>query len=166
MQIFFHGWRRKVGCVLLVVAVAVLGMWMRSRFCRDDFVLAFSKKTAIVAVIGGRGVQWSWRWQDGEGYFHPSDGGPAFYEVMFDDSKTVDWKTYPFVDLNADPFQDLQWSYRWGSLGCGGTELGPIGSLELNVPYWPMIFLISLVAAVLLLVPSRTEFTNKRQSHA
>lgn len=30
MKAFFHGWRRKVGCVALIAACAVTGMWLRS----------------------------------------------------------------------------------------------------------------------------------------
>jgi hypothetical protein len=50
MNNFFHGWRRKVGCVTLVVALGFMGGWIRSlsvtdfcqlpvgRLCNADFV--------------------------------------------------------------------------------------------------------------------------------
>ena len=35
MLSFFHGWRRKAGCVTLVMACMVFGGWMRSRIACD-----------------------------------------------------------------------------------------------------------------------------------
>ncbi|MDB5348549.1 MAG: hypothetical protein JWP89_6926 [Schlesneria sp.] len=35
MREFFRGWRQKVGCVTMVVACFVLGLWMRSLRIRD-----------------------------------------------------------------------------------------------------------------------------------
>ena len=35
MREFFHGWRRKAGCVLLVAAAALLGVWIRSGVIPD-----------------------------------------------------------------------------------------------------------------------------------
>ena len=32
----FHGWRRKMGCVTLVVACFLFGIWMRSQFITDS----------------------------------------------------------------------------------------------------------------------------------
>ncbi len=40
MRTFFHGWRRKLGCITLVMAVASLLAWMRGRFVHD--VVAFT----------------------------------------------------------------------------------------------------------------------------
>lgn len=32
MRTFFKGWRRKAGCLTLLMACAVMGMWLRSHF--------------------------------------------------------------------------------------------------------------------------------------
>lgn len=37
MRAFFHGWRRKVGCVTLVMALVFVAGWIRS-FVVDDFI--------------------------------------------------------------------------------------------------------------------------------
>ena len=39
MREFFRGWRRKLGCVALVMALAVMGIWMRSRQINDRLFL-------------------------------------------------------------------------------------------------------------------------------
>ncbi|MEI8383781.1 MAG: hypothetical protein WCJ09_26945 [Planctomycetota bacterium] len=36
MREFFHGWRRKAGCVALVMVCALAGMWMRSFIVNDQ----------------------------------------------------------------------------------------------------------------------------------
>jgi len=40
MREFFHGWRRKVGCVALVMAVA----WMRSQQMRDSLQVRIAEQ--------------------------------------------------------------------------------------------------------------------------
>ena len=35
MQEFFKGWRRKAGCVALVMACVAMGMWLRSQFIEE-----------------------------------------------------------------------------------------------------------------------------------
>jgi hypothetical protein len=39
MREFFRGWRRKVGCMTLVMACVVMGGWLRSLACLDEFWL-------------------------------------------------------------------------------------------------------------------------------
>ena len=34
---FFKGWRRKSGCVLLVMTGLLMGAWLRSRLIHDTF---------------------------------------------------------------------------------------------------------------------------------
>jgi hypothetical protein len=36
MSEFFKGWRRKTGCVALVMACVLMGMWVRSRYLVDE----------------------------------------------------------------------------------------------------------------------------------
>ena len=43
MREFFHGWRRKVGCVALVMAVLACGEWGRRRIDPDAVMLAFGR---------------------------------------------------------------------------------------------------------------------------
>jgi hypothetical protein len=42
MRDFFKGWRRKVGCVTLVMACAVATGWLRSMLT-DDYIAAFNR---------------------------------------------------------------------------------------------------------------------------
>lgn len=46
MRDFLHGWRRKVGCVALMMACVFAAGWMRSRLLEDEIALP------SVAIIG------------------------------------------------------------------------------------------------------------------
>ncbi len=37
MREFFRGWRRKVGCVTLVMACGLMGLWIRSGLMAEEF---------------------------------------------------------------------------------------------------------------------------------
>lgn len=39
MREFFHGWRRKAGVITLGLALAVMGLWIRSRIVDDQFTV-------------------------------------------------------------------------------------------------------------------------------
>ncbi|HEY4263043.1 MAG TPA: hypothetical protein VGM98_22975 [Schlesneria sp.] len=39
MRTFFYGWRRKAGVVTLVMALAFMGLWMRSRASDDELAV-------------------------------------------------------------------------------------------------------------------------------
>lgn len=59
MKDFFHGWRRKVGCVALVMACTLIGFWTRSQFDAD--VLCWSVGHETEVVISRDGVLSWWR---------------------------------------------------------------------------------------------------------
>jgi len=57
MRDFFHGWRRKAGCVALVMACLFMAGWIRSRMFGDAFLFPVgSRQNAIVALDGA--VHW------------------------------------------------------------------------------------------------------------
>ena len=60
MREFFNGWRRKVGCVLLVMALAVTGAWIRSVVVADTFLFAIGNQQYMAFSCDGT-VEWfSW----------------------------------------------------------------------------------------------------------
>jgi len=60
MSDFFHGWRRKLGCVLLVMATVVVGIWIRSSIVYDQCVWADSNHKNVVYSLNG---EFGWlRW--------------------------------------------------------------------------------------------------------
>jgi hypothetical protein len=48
MRDFFRGWRRKVGCVTLVMALAGMALWIRSRIVNDEIGFAANGTQYVV----------------------------------------------------------------------------------------------------------------------
>ena len=68
MREFFKGWRRKVGCALLVMACAVMAHWFRSQLIEDEIYNDFSQCTL---ATGGGSLLWSRRELRLEGLSEP-----------------------------------------------------------------------------------------------
>ncbi len=59
MREFFHGWRRKAGCLALVMALILIGQWIRSRIVSDRMDVAWGGRQHAIISAGGS-VYW-WR---------------------------------------------------------------------------------------------------------
>ena len=69
MGAFFHGWRRKVGCVLLLASLALVAAWMRSQFKSDEYVFISYGRRFLV--------------ESGSGCFSIIDLGPVGFYGMY-----------------------------------------------------------------------------------
>lgn len=54
---FFHGWPRKAGCIVLLIAMALMGCWVRSRVVRDWLTITFRGEVHDVISFNGR-IHW------------------------------------------------------------------------------------------------------------
>ena len=59
MREFFDGWRRKAGCVSLVMACALMLAWARSTVVADAMTLGFLSQTHVVLSDGGNVLWWN-----------------------------------------------------------------------------------------------------------
>jgi hypothetical protein len=66
MYTFFHGWRRKMGCVTLMLACGLMAMWMRSDFLLDRTMFVIAGRQHDVQSLDGK-ISWS---QDKIDAFH------------------------------------------------------------------------------------------------
>jgi hypothetical protein len=57
MQTFFHGWRRKMGVVALVMACLVTGLWVRTLFFADQFCFVIGDRKHYINS-GQSGLTW------------------------------------------------------------------------------------------------------------
>lgn len=57
MREFFKGWRRKAGCITLVMACAMAGLAMRSRFSYDIASFAFNSRQHQIVSMDSR-LEW------------------------------------------------------------------------------------------------------------
>jgi hypothetical protein len=147
MREFFKGWRRKTGCVALVMACALAGEWMRASVTEDAYLL--TPQHAIVSGDGYMTVVFTRR------------HGPQYWYMAF--TKRVD----------SGPGGSLKWEQRWrwgvAGVGCGVDVLLVNGTEEdeakwCRIPYWGIILPLTLLSAYLILWKPRTK--PKEQPHA
>lgn len=60
MREFFHGWRRKSGCVAMLMALMVLASWVRSRHIDDLMQFRIDDNRAEFFISSYHGLVW-WR---------------------------------------------------------------------------------------------------------
>lgn len=157
MREFFYGWRRKVGCVTLVMALLFVGAWIRSLNNFDvincplgqEYAIAITSwKEAFAIRIGwDHEDSWSefcWDLRDAD-YFGHTDSTSTSYRFE-----------QPIPD-GAGCF--VNWYLRgdWG--GIGVTPLDDRSwrrMIFLIAPYWPIAIALTAISAFLLLSnPSR-----------
>lgn len=124
MREFFKGWRRKVGCVALLMAVAVFGIWMRSRIVLDDILFTFGDRQISIASFGGCCLWWSWSRRDG-------------------DVSRNSWTAIPLNQLDEDELLRTHEEIR--------EELQQRQPMELAIFYLLLVLPLTLLSAYLIL---------------
>lgn len=144
MKEFFHSWRRKAGCATLAVAVAVTGMWIRSRAIVDELQLNYYLTSNLLLSEQGQ-LYWIRR------YPHPS-----FYHCRVASERITDDRG----DIVAIPPTGEIWRCGWAGFIFGASADGNFAGLRIEmtywvVPYWSLAVPWTLLAAYLLLWRSR-----------
>lgn len=60
MPEFFYGWRRKVGCSLLLVAIGLCTLWARSELVEDNISIPNGDRRHQVTLLFGRVIWETW----------------------------------------------------------------------------------------------------------
>ena len=129
MQEFFKGWRRKLGCVALVIALLPAIAWMRSYFVNDR--LAFSRgefRHAIGSDLGD--VVWE-HWLD-----RPPAGGLAW---------SSEWRNWDAPAHSRPSYYKAE----------PNSLLGQLQFESRSIPYWPVVIPLTVLAASLILWKER-----------
>ena len=158
---FFQGWRRKVGTLVLVLACLVTSAWVRSLTVADILTIPTGKASAITLSTTGN------RLCIRTGYDHEE-----FYELNWDARLVSSWRpgTTPVAGASSeecesealrpymfpiDPysFEPVDWTVR--RLGFGFGVSPPIARQifrlqYLLVPFWAIVFPLTLISAFLL----------------
>jgi len=164
MKEFFNGWRRKLGCVTLVMAFVFVGGWLRSLRIFDRINCPLGRECAI-AVTSWEGVfasrigwdnddpwdvfDWRVRDQDYYGYTDPNDENGCYR------------LTQPIPD-GSGCF--VSWYLLGENSGIGVTPLDQRSyrrMLFMIVPYSFIVVPLTLLSAFLLLSKPRKS-TQKR----
>lgn len=138
MRDVFRGWRRKVGCVLLLLACAVLVAWLRSYLVDNDTItFATNPHRQIYSHDGS--VAWNISYPD-------DTWGHDFFWPMRAPARDI--------EPNALP----QFNWRWEVCGFVGSEISLYGYrvVQYWVPYWSIATPLALLAALLILWKPRS----------
>lgn len=167
MREFFRGWRRKAGCVTLLMACAVLGLWMRGRIYSDLIEFRVASRTAIRVTHDGRSLCWMVLSESKNSpkrqFLKDSQGRiQATAEYLIDPHRNIDWdlgsKERP---TGPEALYSLDWNeFR---LGIAKGELGETRLLTL--PYWSLAMPLALLSAYLLLTPVQKQPSTTSLPH-
>lgn len=160
MRQFFHGWRRKAGCVVLVLACALMGAWIRSLVVFDEINCSLGRESAV-AMVSWKGAfalrfgwdkydswdEWVWhsREDDHYGYLDPASEFYRFEQPIPDGSGCfVTW-------------------YLHGENG--GLGFSPVNQRDhcrmafVILPYWSLVIPLTLLSAYLIFWKPRRRTT-------
>ncbi|MBS0201251.1 MAG: hypothetical protein JSS49_00020 [Planctomycetes bacterium] len=143
MREFFKGWRRKVGCGLLVLACVVCGAWVRSLSIRDQILfLPRGNEFQMIASAAGT-VRW---------------GRISLQSTVFErDDYLPVWRS---MTLDQDESSDHFWSqriveWRWNcgefDFGAGANYIGGPRTVRWAFPYWSFAAPLTILSATLIL---------------
>ncbi len=154
MKEFFYGWRRKAGCVALVVACLFMGLWARSRFYEDDFRFRVGRHAVYVFHSFESGLAWISVWEPNDGPRLIRHNGAMSSIELMDDKRNIEWQTDRREGNDAGALRQVEWDWNCGGCRYGHQPTGPmsgIGSNLLQVPYSIFVLLPTLLSAYLIL---------------
>ena len=147
MREFFHGWRRKAGCITLVIACAFMGMWLRANQICDYYLFGSGHDRESHSIVStAAGLYW------------------AREELPPDSSARKFSRSYQ-PGWNASPYEDYDWpkdftttidvwkvDWRWRLCG---FDFGEYHSISRTwywvIPYWSIVLPLTVLSACLIL---------------
>jgi hypothetical protein len=142
MHTFFHGWRRKAVCVALMIAIALMGLWIRSLRVVDLVQFPSGKHEDIRFVVTPDGYCWE-----------HSRFENAFPSKFY-------WFSTDASDYFSHRFSELSRPRGFTFVRHTGIE-GIHETTHYWVPHWFCTVSTTLLSAYLLLVPSRKRPASK-----
>lgn len=178
MREFFSGWKRKMGCLTLLIACLFAAAWVRSQRTVDVIQILIGDRSADTVEMSARPSPMF----EGSGFREPSahtfasiPGGimwekltsrindPVPYASVFERFKfdTFAFRPSPF---GANVIGNLgihrqSWRYNWLGIRIGAVPIVEPGTLSERImwiiPYWSIITPLTLLSAWLLLGKAR-----------
>ena len=143
MRAFFHGWRRKTGCVTLVIACVMMAVWVRSRI-QVDCICLESRRADFRFVSGG-------------GRFRLVQGSPGMRQLSIKPStasRSVLITTKPQSSISKNTMR-LEWTvWQAPAVNINPESLGAVEATTMY-SYWFLITPMTLLSAYLILVKPR-----------
>ena len=137
---FFKPWRRKIGCVTLLMACLFMAGWVRS-ISDTDFVHFYCGNNSTALVLSSdRSVVWT--------KFHE--------ERSHDEMSFPEWDTTRKKVCFDERFE---WKWQWGGFSVGHCHSE--SSTVWVIPYWSITIPLMLLSAYLL--PSKPRISNQKK---
>lgn len=149
MRDFFHGWRRKTGCVTLIVAFAIYAAWMRSLVRHDQVALPWGQDIYCVESMSGQ-------LDLGRLTVKGEQVAASWWSDDFTQEKIHQFREHPntqVIDYISEA--NLEWRWDWAGFL---FEIGksPDDRAEHYLfPYWSLALPISFLSAYLILWKAR-----------
>lgn len=136
MREFFKGWRRKLGCVTLVIACVLAAGWIRSLTQHEGISFRTGQMSDQSVISFQSAINWCWL-----------DGS-----TDLDNFPSLHWSSVPHSrDLMViNPGR----TWRWTFAGIGIHDFTYDGNATfavLVIPYWLIVLPLTLLSAWLLL---------------
>ncbi|MDB5345769.1 MAG: hypothetical protein JWP89_4146 [Schlesneria sp.] len=140
MREFFSGWRRKVGCVTLVMACGFVGAWIKSRSTVDLIHLNW-KRSNVAIISGGESLRYT--------------VGRRF---QFLQTATLNGNSVRLID-DERPItgSSLVETHCWPGAALFVQNSASDTSERFAVPYWTITLPLTLLSAYLILWKPRKQ---------
>lgn len=126
---FFHGWRRKIGVMTLVIACAFAGLWARSYYFSDTMFLSATDVGHMLESTNGS-ILWT--------------SIPAPFE------KTVSFSKQTAAPERLEDYYGVKWQFLWMGFGVGQLRFRILDSVWC-IPHWSIVIPLTLLSAYLML---------------
>jgi hypothetical protein len=143
MHSFFHGWRRKAGSAMLLMALLFAGAWCRSQYQVDIITVGCGSTRQTLASTEGRLV-WDQR-QNGQ----LGRRGTARYSmsIQIDLSDTVDKTRFRYLNDWSINWRRKWWGFEFGE----ARQISGAHVFFRIIPYWSVVCTLTFLSAYLML---------------
>lgn len=147
MRSFFHSWRRKVGCITLVMACAMTTVWVRSLSWEDDLSLRVSDCDVLFIETYDVGICGWWVWES----------QPLLLDDVVYSSDRFTWTSQHAPQWGrSSPRLDELKERRWLGFSTLRETEATVKFQAVMVPYVFPAMLLTILSAWLLLWTPRT----------
>jgi len=147
---FFHGWRRKIGCVTLVMASVFLAAWGRSHVSADKLTVALGGGIQYLVKLSPSSISLRRIGEVTHGPYQSVRVSKSGWSVIDNPVTVVDHQEDSSNTTEAKEDATGEWVIPIVSPVSITTEYDPF-----EVPYWYLITPLTLLSAFLLLTKSR-----------
>lgn len=130
MREFFKGWRRKIGCALLVMPCVIMGMWVKGQLAYESMQWKITSSTRIQLELH--------RW-----YFHCNCAWARKSIEDGEDDRTFKWVQGSESAPDSIESAILPW--------CGVVFWSRWSGLFVDIPYMPTVLILAAGSAYLIL---------------